>query len=353
MQRNWVIHRAANLSLGQIVLQGIAALNTNRVLVEDMLEAFAGNRRHEAGDTVELGCVFRCVRLPRALPIWKVAQLDAQNGGLDFVQAAVPPGLAAHVFCNLPVIAQRLYPRRKLRGICNQHARIAIGSKIFCGIKTDARRVSQRSSAPAFVTSADGLRVVFDYGKLMRSRKLEDWVHVRGETVEMDNNDCASPRRHPALELRGIDVVSAGANVSEHGLRAEGADGAARGHEREWRQEHFIARAHAARAQRQDYRISSRSKTYSVGDLAKFRNILFESGALATQYELLRSNNPFDSSANLSANRRELGGQIQSRDWLKNGGELRNCVHGLRELRRQIIRQRGGSPLAVRFRMQE
>src|SRR5712664_4500062 len=98
MQWVRIVDRTANFSFVQKFLEGIALLDSNGVLVVDVFESFGRERRHDAGDLREEAVVFGGVRLASALPIRKMAQLYAQNCGLDFIEAAVPAGFAAPIF---------------------------------------------------------------------------------------------------------------------------------------------------------------------------------------------------------------------------------------------------------------
>ena len=147
------------------------------------------------------------------------------------------------------MIAERSNASCEFRGIRYDHSRVAVRAQIFCGIETDARGVSERAGAPAFVGRANGLGVVFDHWQLVRFRKGQDGIHVGGEAIEMYDHDGARPRRDAAFEFGRINIVSVRANVRENGLCSKGANSAARGDESERRQEYFVSGADAARAQ--------------------------------------------------------------------------------------------------------
>src|SRR6266436_6226298 len=91
------------------------------------------------------------VGLARTLPIRKMAKFDAQNGGLDFVQAVVPARLGAEIFRCLAVVAQRSNVLREFRRIRNDHARVAVSAKVFGRIETEARGIAERSGPAALV----------------------------------------------------------------------------------------------------------------------------------------------------------------------------------------------------------
>src|SRR5258708_27131260 len=123
--------------------------------------------------------VFRCVSLPRALPLRKMAQLHAKDRGLYFIQPAVPARLAADIFLRLPMVPQGTQTRRAFRGVGYDHARIAARAQILGRIKAKASDVAERTGAPAFVARADGLRAVFDHRQLLLAREFHNWAHVR------------------------------------------------------------------------------------------------------------------------------------------------------------------------------
>ena len=77
MQRIRVIHAAANFSGSQVLLKGVAALASNRVLMVDMFAAAGFVGRHNTANLFQQVCVFRGVRTAGALPLRKVAELDA------------------------------------------------------------------------------------------------------------------------------------------------------------------------------------------------------------------------------------------------------------------------------------
>ena len=311
-----IVDGAADFSFAQEFLEGVALFDSNGVLVVDVFETFGRERGHDAGDLREKAIVFSGVGLAGALPIGKMAQFDAEDGGLDFIEAAVPAGLAAAIFFGLAVIAKGANSRGEFGGICYDHAGVAVGAEIFGGIKTDAGGVAEGAGAAAFVGGADGLRVVLDDGQVARFGEGKDWVHVGGEAVEMDDHDGAGVRRDAAGEFRRIEVVSVGANVGENGFRAEGADGAARGNEGEGREEDFVTGLNTAGAQGQDQGVRAGSEADAVSDATELGDFLFQRGAFAAQDELLRDHHAVDGGANLGADGGVLCGEIELRNGL-------------------------------------
>src|SRR2546426_9798205 len=106
MQGMGIIDSAANLSNGQVLLEGIALLRSNRVLMIDVFAAFRFERGHDSRDLLQQATVRRGVRPPRVLPFRKMAQVDTQNCCLDLIETAVPARFAAEILLALALAAQ-------------------------------------------------------------------------------------------------------------------------------------------------------------------------------------------------------------------------------------------------------
>src|SRR5690348_4067536 len=164
----------------------------------DMLAAVGFVRRHNTWNLLEQASVFPSMRTARALPLREMPKLDSQNGGLDFIQAAVPTRLAAQVLSRLAVIAQGAEARGKLRRIRNDHSSVAVSSKIFCRVEAQACRIAKGADAASFVHRADGLRAVFNQRELARLRE----GHDRDRKSVVVGKECRSRWMAEALKHR-------------------------------------------------------------------------------------------------------------------------------------------------------
>src|SRR5579862_2965297 len=97
VQRNRIIHSAADFAVRQKLLQFVATHNANRVLVENVFAMLGNVRSSNLRDAGQQFRILRRMQTPSPFPLFQVAQLDPQNGGLNFVQPAVPAGLHAVV----------------------------------------------------------------------------------------------------------------------------------------------------------------------------------------------------------------------------------------------------------------
>src|SRR5260370_17025745 len=107
-----------------------------------------------------------------------MAELHAQDRGLDFVQTAVPAGFLTYIFSSLTVIAQGAQTCFEFFGIGYDHARVAVCAEILRWIEADARNIAERTRAPGFVSCADGLRILFNAQKTFPPRQLANRVHL-------------------------------------------------------------------------------------------------------------------------------------------------------------------------------
>ena len=184
-----------------------------------------------------------------------------------------------------------------------------------------------RAGAATFVVRANRLRIVFDHTQIVRSRKIQNRIHVARKSVKMNRNNRASPRRYAAREIGRIEIVGVGANVGKDWFGAKRADGAAGGDKRERRDQHFVAGLNAAGAQRKDKCVSSGCDTDAMRYAAELCNFLFECGAFAAKNELLRRENTFDGRSNFRANGSVLCRKIELRHGLEQGSGLWMRAH--------------------------
>src|SRR5262249_5832604 len=124
MQRHWIVDRAADFALGEELLKRVPASHANRVLVKDVFAACGNGWGCHARDTGQQLGIFGRARLASFLPFRDVPQLDAENGRLDFIEAAIETGFAADVLPGLAVIAKGAQPRSDRFGVGDRETRI-------------------------------------------------------------------------------------------------------------------------------------------------------------------------------------------------------------------------------------
>ena len=229
-----------------------------------MLPAGGHARQRDAGQIPQQRVVEAGMRLARGGPIRQVAQLYAQDRGLQFVQAAVPPALGAEVAARLPMIAESAQASGELFVVGHDHSRVAVRAQILARIKAQASEASHRAGLPPVIACSDGLRIVFDDGDSVLRGKRKNGIHIRCQAEQVDDDDGARARRNAHFDLVRVEVERSGLDIREHRARAERADGAARRNKGERGHDHFISRANAAGMKRQFERFGSRSDADAV-----------------------------------------------------------------------------------------
>src|SRR5207249_11308715 len=104
-----VVARRADAGVGEVLGEGVAAGGADGVLVVDVASPRPLRREHE-GQPPEPLRVAAGDAAARRRPRLEVTELDAQDGGLQLVEAARPPQLDVVVLLDLAVVAEAPEP---------------------------------------------------------------------------------------------------------------------------------------------------------------------------------------------------------------------------------------------------
>jgi hypothetical protein len=184
-----------------------------------------------------------------------VRKLDAQHGGLERVEAAVEADLFVMIFGRAAVDAQTPEPRGNRVVVCSQKSGLARRAQIFRRVETEAAYSAHRARLTATVVCADGLRRVFDDGKIVLRRDAQNLVHLRALAVEMHGHDGARALVDRIFQLRRVDVVRVRLDVNEARAGAGARDCARGGEECEGRCHNLVALFDVEREQREQKRV--------------------------------------------------------------------------------------------------
>ena len=170
VQREWVVDLAADLLVGEILAECVAAWGTDDVLVEDVAGAWVGDGKDDA--FADVGCGELCcmeelvvaggVVAALLVPPGKVAEFDLEDGGLDGVEAGVPADLVVIVAAAHAVSAEDAGVVVDCGGGCGDQAGVADGAEIFCGVEAEGCGVAEGSGGDAVPGGSEGLGSVFD-----------------------------------------------------------------------------------------------------------------------------------------------------------------------------------------------
>ena len=181
-----------------------------------------------------------------------MAEFDAQDGGLQRVQAAVDAMNFVKIFLFAAVNAKHLETLGHGGIVGGDQAAIAGSAEIFGRKETEAAKIAEGSGEAAVVARADGLRGVFHDKKIFGFGDGEDGSEIGGKPEEMDGHDGFGVCGDGGFDIFGIEIEGDGIDVDEDGLGAELEDGAGGGNEAEGSGDDLVAGTYAGGHESED-----------------------------------------------------------------------------------------------------
>ena len=155
-----------------------------------------------------------------------VAQVDAQDGGLQGVEAGVATDGAVVVLGRLTVVGQTADALSQLAVGGEDGAPVAIAGQRLGG--EEGRRADvgdgsclARAAVGRDIVGTERLGVVLDDAQLVLLGHAQDRVHVARLTKEVDHHDGLRLPRHGLLDECRVDVVRVRTHIDEHGCGAK------------------------------------------------------------------------------------------------------------------------------------
>ncbi len=197
MERERVVDLAADLLVGEVLAEGVAAWGADDVLVEDVASAWVGDGKDDAfvdRGSGEVRCaeelvVAGGVVAALLIPLREVAKFDLEDGGLDGVEAGVPADLVVVVAAAHAVGAEDAGVVVDCVGGGGDEAGVAHGAEIFCGVEAEGCGVAKGSCGDAVPGGSEGLGSVFDEEEVVVLFQEGECVPVGALAVEMDGED--------------------------------------------------------------------------------------------------------------------------------------------------------------------
>ncbi len=200
-------------------------------------------RRHVERGPGEQPAVLGCACAALRGPAGQEWQACGQDGGLQFVEAAVHPHLAVVIAVGLPAIPDPLHLRRQ-RGIAGgDGAAVSERAEVLGRIEAVGRRHAERSDARPAARRKMGLAAVLDNGEAVPLRDGRDGRHVGRLAVQVHREDGGGAGRDGGLDRGGIDRQPPRIDVGEHRPRAGHHAGQRRVGRGEGRRDDLVARA--------------------------------------------------------------------------------------------------------------
>ncbi len=180
-----------------------------------------------------------------------MAQLDAEDGGLDLVQTAVGSHHVVVVADLRAVSAQHLHLLGQLRVAGQDHPTVADPAQVLAGEEREATQVSQAARAAAMKGGSGGLGTVFDQTQSVAPGDRLQLLHRGGVPIQVDGHDGSGAGSDGRLDTGRIQRVGLGIDVGKDRRGSRQGRRAGRGHEGEGGADDFVARSHPQGAQGQ------------------------------------------------------------------------------------------------------
>src|SRR6185436_2657415 len=112
-----------------------------------------------------------------------MAELDSQNGRLQFIEATVDPGNFADVSLFPTIFSQGTHAATKLFVIGCHRAPISECSEVLRRIETECRDITEGSDLTAFPSCTVSLRAVLNHSYSMSGGDVHNVGHLRWMSV--------------------------------------------------------------------------------------------------------------------------------------------------------------------------
>lgn len=219
-----IYHRRDAL-LGKELAEIVAAtvVDVERELIECVAVGH-GWADHEIVGS-EGGAIFEGRRATAADAFVESPELDAENGGLNFIESAVDADTDAMVFALGAMRGDEVYFFGEVGRVCEDCSAVAHATEVFGGEERSAADVAHGASLEAFaedgLLGTESLRGVLDNGEVVATGDLDDGLHGRHRTEEVDGDYGTSSGSDETLNTLRVDIESFGVDISEYSFETE------------------------------------------------------------------------------------------------------------------------------------
>src|SRR5215475_495496 len=186
----------------QMLAQAVAFVAADDVLMVDELDSDGAFRQSQGSRREPVIVNSRDLSSTRVLFI-QIFQLHAQDGGLQFVEPRIEPGLIAHVSLAPAILAQQRYSLSDIRVVRHDRAAVAQRAEILRRIEAEGGGVPEDSDLKTTHTMdrrAVSLRAILDDFQIVTARDVTYRPHVGGAPVKMN--------RQNRFDMRSVTIIS-------------------------------------------------------------------------------------------------------------------------------------------------
>ena len=203
-------------------------------------------------------------------------QLDAQNGGMNGIEACIPTEILVEILRLHTMNAQARQAIGQFRIIGSDHAAVTKGPEVLARIEAEAADSPEAAGPLALVFGTHCLSCVLNDGQTAALSHLPERFHFHALPEEMDRADGTCPAVDFAFHLKRIEIIRHGINVHKDGTCSHATHGTGRGKKSEWRHDHFVTSTNPERMESQQECIGSGGTTDSVTGTAIRRDFLLQ-----------------------------------------------------------------------------
>ena len=228
---------------------------------------------------------------PFGVDVADMPEPDAQERGLDLVEAGVDALLVVDVLHAASVIPQRTNPFGDPFVARREGAGVAEGSQVLRREEAEAADRPERPRLHAVPQRPVALGAVLDDGESLPVRNSADPSHIAGLSVQVNRHDRFRPRRECVADVLGIEAVEL-VGLDEDGKGSVPRDCENRRDVGVRLDDDLVARADPERANREGEGVESRVEPDAMRDAEERRIFPLERGDFLPENVPARAQNP-------------------------------------------------------------
>ena len=262
VRRDGIVDDGLDVVIFEVLLETVAVIRLDDELVPDVIRIFTLLWQADGG-ILDARKVRSRNALALGVELFQVAELRAQERGLQLVKARVDAENLVVVFLLAAIVAQYAERLREFCIICHDGTGVAECAEVLRRVETEAARITERARHRAAELRAMRLGTILDEAQVICFRDAADIIHLCGLAVEVDDHDGLCLRRDGRLDARGVEreTIIRLDKDRRRTIRRDGEDGRDIG---VGRHEDFVPRPDAERAHRERQRVKARADADAV-----------------------------------------------------------------------------------------
>ena len=272
---NGIVNRRVYAKSDEVGTQLIAILMPYNILMIDGC-AVHKCRRQRNIHPMENPIIFSGNGTPSGVVGRKMAESDAKNGGLEFIEPAVPAVYNAHRTFAPTILAQQAQSVSQIGIRCRDGAPIPQSAQVLCRVEAECRQSPPTADRAAGTGRAVSLSTILDHRHAGFVRHSTDFFQSRCLAVEVHREDRFGVRVDRGRQSRGIHRQIIWTDIDKDRPCAGSDDGRHGRHRGEGNRNDLIPRLEIQRSEREPKRIGAGSHGYNVRGIDERGELAFK-----------------------------------------------------------------------------